>query len=100
MRDVSPIRSENPVGAFLERAKCNNCGGRCPPQSRRMRIPAGQFTSFLGLAGAHAAPSAIVDIPDHLHTTIRRNQVFSVEESSICTASKIIEIQYIIEKKH
>jgi len=65
-----------------------------------MRIPAGQFTSFLGLAGAHAAPSAIVDIPDHLHTTIRRNQVFSVEESSICTASKIIEIQYIIEKRN
>lgn len=42
-------------GAFLRSsAKCSNCGGRCPPQSRQMRIPAGQFTSFLGLAdGAH-----------------------------------------------
>lgn len=36
--------------AFFNSAKCNNCAGRCPLQSRQMRIPAGQFTSFLGLA--------------------------------------------------
>lgn len=71
--------------AFFNSAKCNNCGGRCPLQSRQMRIPAGQFTSFLGLAWSARCTDGggyPRGVSVHLHPIICSNESPSADAHS------------------
>lgn len=75
MRDVSPIRSENPVGAFLKCAQSATtaaAGVRCN-HGECAFLPV-NLLAFSDSRSACCTIVAIVDIPDHLHTIVCRNQ--------------------------